>query len=612
MKDFLAREILLPHPDNPSEWGHLYLCSRCQTKLAFNRDSPHSHVCPSCGNVERGVIFDRCWNTFCHTYQGKSALSAALLGVIDDNKEAMDYALKVISGYALVYGAQVEHGIAAGTGRVQSQSLDEAVWLINICHTWRILKYSGHMTPIESDLICEKLFSPAIKLLKRQTWEVHNIHIWHASAIAAAAIACGDEISLHFAERIISRGMEYGVQPGGMWYEISILYHYYTLDALLCYETACLESGRKGVAGDIIPLMLKAPLDLALPSGQFPLINDGWPENRILEKSGHYERAQALFGNMDQTLAYFVRNHHYIRDNRDAFLSGKDEITDSSFSHSPLTVTDGLITIRRLGLTSVIKASPDGGGHDHPDRLSLNIYPDNSNFRAAEAGNPGYGSPYHEGFFRKTCAHNTIMIDGKDQRRCGARIRRVLDLDEVAYVHLIENNGAYDNVGIERKTIAGDGWIIDITEIKAQMSRKIQWFFYGDGALKNSKGDTSSGKEAELVANDFMEEQKIISRHGWNGFWEMDTFHFYVDLEFQGENGNIGCAITPGLPSEKRRECLIVTNQGREMRVTALFSIEGAILPTRINSDSDSFTYVLPSGKLLHENECGSVTLENI
>lgn len=77
--------------------------------------------------------------------------------------------------------------------------------------------------------IRNKMFVSAIALLRRQTSRVHNIHVWHASAIFTMAVLSNLPDDIMFAEKIIRLNLEKRVLKDWSWFEGSPHYHFYTL-----------------------------------------------------------------------------------------------------------------------------------------------------------------------------------------------------------------------------------------------------------------------------------------------------------------------------------------------------------------------------------------------
>ena len=366
----------------------------------------------------------------------------------------------VLLGYTRAYDGYVEHGDRAGTGRLQPQSLCEAVWMLRAERVCGALLAIDALSPAELTEVRSNLFAPAIALLRRQTSDVHNIHVWTAAAVWALAWRCEQPADVAFAERILALNLERGVLAHGSWYELSPLYHYYTCEALLTYARAAHAAGRPSLVDAALPAMLRAPLALALNHGQIVLVNDGWQTNALADKAWFYELAEGLWGGFSDVLGHLYTHVGAERDGIIALLYGPDTVAPAHLVHPLLTVVDGLAVVRRRGLTAWIKATAHAGGHDHPDKPALNLQLDGCDLRAGDIGNPGYGSPYHGDWFKRTWSHNALLVDGSDASCGPARIDRTVHTPWVSVV-TAGSDEAYPGVRIRRVVLVGDGWVVD-------------------------------------------------------------------------------------------------------------------------------------------------------
>ena len=75
----------------------------------------------------------------------------------------------------------------------------------------------------------------------------------------------------------------------------------------------------------------------------------------------------------------------------------------------------GFALLRSSAATVVMKYGPHGGGHGHPDKLSISVH-DGTKELVSDFGTSAYGAPDYTKWYRKTLAHNTVTVDGQDQR----------------------------------------------------------------------------------------------------------------------------------------------------------------------------------------------------
>lgn len=557
LRPCLVRGAVIPPPEPQSGWGHHYVCARCQSTLAFDPDSPYRHRCPACGWLGEGLTaLDEAWVYTFNLRQIEWAEEAAALAsaVADPGYHA--YARAVLLGYARAYATYVEHGNRAGTGRMQPQALCEAVWMLRAERVYAALIADDALSEAEQHEIQRQLFAPAIALLRRQTSDVHNIHVWTAVAVWALAVRCARPADVAFAERIIGLNLERGVLPHGSWYELSPHYHFYTCEAFLAYARAARAAGRTCLADGMLPLMLRAPLALALPDGDIALVNDGWPTNRIAEKAWYYELADGLYGGFADVLGSIATQPGTRRSGLEALLYGPDMVTPATLVHDPLTVVDGIAMVRYPGITVWVKATVEAGGHDHPDKPALNLNLDGSDLRAGDIGNPGYGSPYHGEWFKRTWSHNALLVDGTDAACASARIERTVQTPWAAVV-CATAPGAYPGVVIRRVIVVGAGWVVDWIRADSQQRHRWQHLFHVNGTLD------AAGQPRAVFNHRFVTDERLLGEGAWHGRWKSRTSAQRLLVAAYPPAGGVVAAFTgPDLPTDARRDCLVVEAAG--------------------------------------------------
>ncbi|MFC7099428.1 hypothetical protein ACFQQB_02395 [Nonomuraea rubra] len=215
---------------------------------------------------------------------------------------------RILSAYARDYLAYAPHGQAAGTGRVQPQSLDEAVWAVGLL---RAARWAGDALAPETARAVDGLAGAVADLLRPQVGAVHNIHCWLLAALAECAARLGDADLLAWC-----RDGEYGAEaqvrqgfhPEGLWYEINPHYHYYALAALLSYVEATGPAGLSEESAAHLSRAIAAPPLLAYADGRLPAYGDGWPDCFTGDFAPQAEAAWTLLPNARPDLAPYYRD----------------------------------------------------------------------------------------------------------------------------------------------------------------------------------------------------------------------------------------------------------------------------------------------------------------
>jgi hypothetical protein len=155
----------------------------------------------------------------------------------------------------------------------------------------------------------------------------------------------------------------------------------------------------------------------------FPAHNDGWHGVSLTKNAPLYEVADLRYA--DPRFRRLL-SRCYARRERDhwmALLHGVDIQPDPSplQLESRLYEDTGNAFLRSASTTVVLKFGPHGGGHGHPDKLSISIH-DGYREILPDLGTPGYGVPDHIHWYRKTLAHNTVTVDEQDQEETAGKL----------------------------------------------------------------------------------------------------------------------------------------------------------------------------------------------
>ena len=290
-------------PDIPSRqagYYHDYFCPTHAVQLVFDPREPHRHACPVDGEVFSGEPFDSAWGWSVNDLLSDAALRSALrhaIGAGDPAQRGVDLALvrHVLTGYAERYRTMPQaprpypgpyRGIACFS------ALDEDVWVIRLA--WAAALTADALAGDDARLIRAGLFEPAREHLARVRYgQVQNVANWDNSALITLALVLGDDASIDDlldGEYGVRDELARGVGEDGLWWEVSLSYHYYVLAALSWTVRALRASGRTGAAVDVeakVAGMFRVPLALAFPDGSLPAVNDCWYHIGLLGEVGH-------------------------------------------------------------------------------------------------------------------------------------------------------------------------------------------------------------------------------------------------------------------------------------------------------------------------------------
>ena len=172
-----------------------YVCPSCASYLQWDINSPHSHSCSACDTVVTDERYYAMWLFTTNLKQVEFVQNAVVLACIPnpDQEQAIQYTQDFFRHYSETYADMIEHGERVGSGKLQSQSLGEAVWMIQAATAWRQAQAAQLISEAEASSIAKLLFAPAIDVIQRQTFSTNNIHTWQAAALVALGHAVGNQ-----------------------------------------------------------------------------------------------------------------------------------------------------------------------------------------------------------------------------------------------------------------------------------------------------------------------------------------------------------------------------------------------------------------------------------
>lgn len=432
-------------PPRGGNWSHNYVCPEHGARLSRGErigSWQWEHTCPVGPHTLKGdpsqATLDFDGNAI-SGFHGAYSNEIRELGVVyqlTGQSKYADRARKILLAYSDRYLTYPRHdnqgrpvtgrGLASGGnrsagGRVTSQSLSEASWLIPVVQgadlIWDTL--SGEQRRAVED----KLFRPALDetiLNTSETPTIHNIQCRRNSAAGLVGFLLGDEKLIH--EAIDGRHgyrtqMAKGVSEDGVWYEGAWGYHFFTIEGIWPLTEAARNCG-VDLYGPELRRMFDAPLTFASPAFTLPPFNDSG-EVRLSAHAGLYELAFARYG--DRTHMQLLENAK--RDGQMAMWFGVDPLPQPESipvrgSHNaPAT---GYSMLRKGAGTEAtwacIKYGPHGGGHGHFDKLNVVLYA-RGKMIGVDSGTRAYGSPIHGTWDKTTVAHNTLVIDQASQQQ---------------------------------------------------------------------------------------------------------------------------------------------------------------------------------------------------
>ena len=410
---WLDRPVKLP--DRGGQWSHWYSCKRHGARL--RTESPTRHVCPIDGEVYSGYPYDDVILTREHDAFADGVRTLGVVYQLTGDGRYAARAREILLAYAARYLSYPLHNNqgreAVGGGRITSQTLNEAIWIIRAAQGADAIW--DRLSSDDRETLKDRLFYPAVDVIRRHRLGIHNIQCWKNSAVGLVGYLYDDPSLI--ADAVDSphgyrAQMNKGVNADGQWYEGAWGYHFYTMDAVWPLTEAARNCG-VDLYGNTYQRMFLSPILLAMPDGALPAFNDS--NSATAEGNPNYETALARYG--DQRIALAIKGE---RQSLQALLFGRETLprpraTGAGSANYPASGYAVLSSER--GTESAwlcLKYGPHGGGHGHPDKNSFVLYAGGA-ILAGDPGTAAYGVPIQSAWYRTTLAHNTIAADEASQ-----------------------------------------------------------------------------------------------------------------------------------------------------------------------------------------------------
>jgi hypothetical protein len=322
---------------------------------------------------------------------------------------------------------------------------------------------------------------------------VHNIQCWKNSAVGLVGLLYDDPELIHNALHDPAEGywqqIEKGILPGGIWYEGSWGYHFYTMSALVPLTEACRHCGID-LYVDRLKEMYLAPTRFAMPDQQLPSFNDSGLTD--LTKFGHrYELAAARW---DEP-GFRARLSSTARETREALLYGISaaaaplDLAVRSANHEGAGYA---ILARGKGKDATwlcLKYSPAAGYHDHPDRLGFILYA-RGRVVAPDPGTLAYGLALQRDWYKTTLSHSTLAVDQTSQQNAPGKCLAFGAEQGVNYAMLDAGDAIPGVRFVRTAALVDENLIVFVDQVRCDRERRLDFAYHQDGTW----GDLPSGQ----------------------------------------------------------------------------------------------------------------------
>ena len=573
-----------------SGWGHNYFCEEDGGMLVFALDSPDRHVCPICGHVYTSQKYCYTWTYLYRVRAVQETYKSAYLYKLTGQSRFLDYVKTALRFYAANYRAFVLHvkdelcddlnKDVGGAARVMPQGLNESIALTKLLLAMDILGDALDLDFVQS--VKADLFIPAIDdVLAPQLNLVHNIKCWVNSAIGMAGIFFNEKrwIDLAFdGEYNIGRQLREGVTADKFWYEGSIHYNFFTLEAVISLLFFCKKYARPfGEEEDIPRQMLIAAYIYAFDNGILPNPNDGWPDVNLKTYLFVYKMGQGIYDCAELlAITHAIENlaipriavplwdaYHYDGVPLEALLSDVAAFdTAAPTKGSTLYPASNFAMLRQGGLNLFLKYGHNGPSHAHPDKMTFELML-GDDMITRDLSNAGYGAKLCNEWHRMSASHNTVVVDGSNHTNT--------DMGEVIRYsdnEIIAKAQAYEGITFERGISISNSKIADVFKVAGHSEHVFDYFLHIDGDILCDGGTTPA--DLEFKGNGYQHIKNVVKVLDCN---EITVLAGTAKCKLSIEHGEIFICDTLDNPVTRHRKTLVVRQRGKNAAYKIIWQI---------------------------------------
>ncbi len=435
---FIAHGPVYVSPIKQSYVYRMYTCPNHGVELLYDQFSPFAHRCPADTNeIYTGGKYDMAWAGWYNRLLGTNLVWMGILyNIYGDEKYAVA-GRAILTNFADLYLSYTTDNTILGPAHVFFGTLSESFWGVDMASGYDLLYNYRGFTAADRRSLKEKLLYPLAALTQKFPETASNRQLWYNNVSAAVGFLYRDSALIDFAIR-----GRYGFRwqigsalpASGFWPEWSG-YHFVALRGMICLAEMARHNGydlyHMEVAGRTMKSMFDAPFLLAQPNEEFPRSKDSGGGS-LLEYAPFYEVGYAVY--RDRKYLGLLNVTHLRRGTQvvgETSALGKAPEPVSMFDIDPGIPRDtvAVYTERSVNLEgngfAILRDSTLrtylyldygilGGEHGHPDRLQMGYYAGGRNW-IVDPLNESYMYPSLQLWYRRSIAHNTLVVDQTDQ-----------------------------------------------------------------------------------------------------------------------------------------------------------------------------------------------------
>jgi hypothetical protein len=427
-----------------------------------------------------------------HYDLSNAARDLALLWQLTGERKYADKSKEILLAYARKYLQYEIHDKdgktgdkASAGGRTTPQGINEAQWVIPIAWAYDLLYDTLSQT--ERDQIAKSILRPAAELLMSNNEGRHNHQTWYNAGIGVIGFALSEKEYVEHALYKKGSGFFYqmksSVTPDGLWYEGTMHYQFFVLQALGPLAQAAQHAGIDVYQDPGYKALFDFPIAYADATLRLPVINDGREVYLGANDRGRYYEA-AYQRWRDARYANVLRATD--RTSLESLIYGIAELPpaqtaawrSADFAKSGLAV---LRTGKELsGKQVVLNYMGYEGGHSHPDQLGI-VIAGLGRVLAPDAGSIKYEDPAHTGWYKQSLSHNLIVVNEKSQARAPMGKLEAFASGTTMQVARASTTKSYGSVNLARTLLLNDDYLVDLFQADALSESTFDWVYHNYG-----------------------------------------------------------------------------------------------------------------------------------
>jgi len=580
-------------PEGRPGWRHDYYSPKSAEHLVYDPDSG-SIIDPWDGSAVEGDAQRSAWILLTHERSYRLMRSVGLLYQLTGNPEYSDWVAKGLKRATRFFERTPRY--EPRHGALYFSPLYDAQVILLLANAYDLTRDSPCYEPDDREEILHRIFEEGSRSLVsfHETAITHNITSYVSAGLGAVGSVLGrpELIDLSLSED--PRGLRGLLQNGlrrsrsgrtdGFWYEGTTFYHFYSMPPLfylydLSKRTSMSARERAWVRRNLAR-MARASVALADQNLRLPWFGDlgsqrmpGLPAFEHLYEYCASELDPSFSRVISSCLAQGAKR------GLPALVFGPSHLRE------PLRI-DGTDVLRRAGLALLrgedsgrpffvaFKSGRHGGGHDHYDKLGIVIHAAGEVI-SPDIGTAGYSLRDFKEYCVSTLAHNTVMVDERNQGRVGsAGLRFHGSSKALGWV-----GDGYPGVMARRRVALEPPTISLEDRVECDSEHSLAWVFHAVGEVEveefGSRCEALLPPLPDSGPFAFLQDRKTSAADNFlRARWSVSGD---ISLELLARwDGRYECTVgsTPNNPMTSRLGTLIIRTWGKRLAIDSELRVD--------------------------------------